>query len=63
MTRLRADAPEFIPLQVHNSVGQKIHELRWQGICLFLDNTKGGHVSPQAMISDPMSLDVMDSQS
>jgi hypothetical protein len=55
MTRLRADAPEFIPSVVHNSGdGQERHELRWQGVCLFLDNTKGGHVSPHAMISDPM---------
>jgi hypothetical protein len=64
MTRLCADAPKFIPSLVHTSGnGQERHELRWQGVCLFPDNTKGGHVSPQAMISDPMSLEVMAPQS
>jgi hypothetical protein len=64
MTRLRPDDPEFIPSPVHNSDdGQERHELLWQGVCLFPDNTKGGHVSPQAMISDPMSSKVMAPQS
>jgi hypothetical protein len=64
MTRLRVDAPKFIPSPIHNfSDGQEKHELRWQGVCLFPDNTKGGHVSPQANISDPVSSEVMAPQS
>jgi hypothetical protein len=64
MTQLRAYAPEFIPSPVHNfGDGQERHELRWQGVCLFPDNTKGGHVRPRAMISDPMSSEVMAPQS
>jgi hypothetical protein len=60
MTQLHVDAPEFIPSPVHNSAdGQEKHELRWQGVCLFPDNTKGGHVSPQAMFSDRMLSEVV----
>jgi hypothetical protein len=64
MTQLHADAPEFIPSPIHNSSdGQERHELWWQGVCLFPDNTKGGHLSPKAMISDPMLSEVMAPQS
>jgi hypothetical protein len=64
MTQLRVDAPGFISLPVHNSGdGQERCELRWQGVCPFPDNTKGGHASPQAMISNWMSSEVMAPQS
>jgi hypothetical protein len=60
MTQLHADAPEFIPSPVHNpDGGQERHELQWQGVCLFADNTKGGLISPQTMTSDPMSSELM----
>jgi hypothetical protein len=64
MTRLRADAPEFIHSLVHNSSdGQEKHELQWQGVCLFPDTTKSGYISPQAMISKWLSSEVMAPQS
>ncbi|TVU40415.1 hypothetical protein EJB05_13879, partial [Eragrostis curvula] len=60
MTRLRADAPEFIPSPVDNSDDmQSEHELRWQGVYLSYDDIKKGHVNPFAAISDPISSEVM----
>ncbi|TVU51241.1 hypothetical protein EJB05_02652, partial [Eragrostis curvula] len=60
MTRLRADAPEFIPSPVYDTDDmQSEHELRWQGVYLSQDDIKRGHVNPFAAISDPISSEVM----
>jgi len=58
-SRLRAEAPEFIPTMVCNpSYDQPKHELRWQGIHLSLNDIKRGYVDPAATLSDPISSEV-----
>ncbi|KAG2589915.1 hypothetical protein PVAP13_5NG333200 [Panicum virgatum] len=56
-SRLRVEAPEFIPSPVYNSGGVEPRcELRWQGVNLSLVNDiNKGHVDPSAVLSDPIS--------
>jgi hypothetical protein len=59
-SRLRVEAPEFIPMLVHNpSNGQPKYELRWQGLHLSFNDITRGHVDPAASISDPISSEVV----
>jgi hypothetical protein len=58
-SRLRVEAPEFIPTLVYNPSNEPPkHELRWQGIHLSLNDIRRGHVDPAATLSDPISSEV-----
>ena len=58
-TRLRVEAPEFIPTLVHNPSNEPHkHELQWQGIHLSLNDIRRGHVDSAATLSDPISSEV-----